>query len=162
MPPPHVSIFDPPPSFVPAGCHVVSHGAASISCPLVNTPASQRTTASHPTGDSTSRLPLVCLNWLPRCTSPPPLPRVASHSHLPGLGDMLPPINLRLCNRHPPSPLPPMVGGCAFQPLCSPPPTYVFSPTLVHCAVIDAANATAWVNFQCSPSHSWLDQGHQS
>jgi hypothetical protein len=37
---PHVSTLVLPPSFAPAGCCIASHGAASASCPLVNTAAS--------------------------------------------------------------------------------------------------------------------------
>ena len=94
-PPPHMSILDPPPSFAPAGCCVASCRAASTSRPLVNTTASQRAAASRRAGNSTSRLPFVCPNWLLRCLmwhlrltsaslpSPPPLPLVTSRSRLP-------------------------------------------------------------------------------
>jgi hypothetical protein len=50
-------------------------------------------------------------------TSPPPTPLVASHSCLPRLVVVLPPINLQLCDCCPPLPLLPMVGCCIFCPL---------------------------------------------
>jgi hypothetical protein len=43
-----------------------------------------------------------------------------------------------------------MVGCCVFRPLHCPPPTVIFSPTIMSCAVIDAVNGMAWVNFQHS------------
>ncbi len=97
VPPPHVSILYPPPSFTPAGCCVASHHAASPSHPLNNMAASQCATTSHCTSSSTLYLPLVCPNWLPRCLmwhihltysslpSPLPLPLVAFCSHPPWL-----------------------------------------------------------------------------
>ncbi len=66
-PPSHMFILDPPPSFAPAGCRVASHCAASAPRLLVNTAASQRTTASPCAGNSTSSSPHVCPSWLPPC-----------------------------------------------------------------------------------------------
>jgi hypothetical protein len=71
-------------------------------------------------------LPLVWPNWLPCCLlwhlcltsaglpSPLPPPLVESCSRLPWLVVVLSPINLRLCDCHPPLPLPPVVGCCIF------------------------------------------------
>jgi hypothetical protein len=107
--PPHVSILYPLPLFVPTGCQVTSICTASATRPLVNTTAPQHATTSHRAVNSTSRLPLVCPNWLPRCLlwhlrltcaslpSPLPLPLVASCSCLPQLVIVLSAINLELC-----------------------------------------------------------------
>ncbi len=128
VPPPHVSIIDPLPSSAPAGCCIASCCATSASCPLVNTAASWRTAASRHAGNSTSRLPLVRHDWLPRrllwhlcltsvsLPSPLPPPLVTSRSCPPRLVIVLSPVYLWLCNRHPPSPLLPMVGCCIFCP----------------------------------------------
>ncbi len=128
-PPPHMSILHPPPSFTPAGCCLASCRAAFASCPLINSAASLRPAASHCPSNSTSRLLLICPDWLLHCLlwhlhltftslpSPLPPPLVASCSCPPWLVVALSPINLRLFDRHPQSPLPPMVGSCVFQPL---------------------------------------------
>jgi hypothetical protein len=163
--PPHVSILDPPPSFAPASCRAASHRTASASCPLINISASQRAATSHHFGNSTSCWPLVLPNWLPHCLfwplcltstslpSPPPLPLVAYCSRLPRLVVVLSHVNLQLSDCQPPLPFPLVVGCCVVHPLRCLPPIFVFSPTAVHHAVIDAANAMAWVNFQLLLAH---------
>jgi hypothetical protein len=62
-----------------------------------------------------------CLLWHLRLTSasspsplPPPPPLVASCFCPPQLDVVLSPVNLQLCDHHPPLPLPPMVGCCIF------------------------------------------------
>ncbi len=95
--------------------------------------------------------------------SPPPLPLVVSHSCLPQLVVMLSPINLQLCNCHPLSPLPVMVGCCIFCPLHCSPPAFVFSPTAVCRAVIVTANAAWLIRLRASKlgeggEQSWISR----
>jgi hypothetical protein len=108
-PPPHVSILNPPPSFALAGCCIASCRTASTSCPLINLPLDTPLPNIVPVTP-----PPVCPDWLPCCLlwhlcltsasspSPPPPPLVMSCFHPPRLLVVLSPINLRLCNCHPP------------------------------------------------------------
>jgi hypothetical protein len=65
--------------------------------------------------------------------SPPPPPLVVSCSLPPWIVVVLSPVNLQLCDCHPPSPLPPMVGCCVFRLLCH--LSLLLSGLSSHCAI---------------------------
>jgi hypothetical protein len=145
--PPHLSIFNPLPSFTPAGSCVASCCAASASRPLINAAASRHA------GNSTSCSPLA---W-PRLVAALPLVAPQPHIHqlvlpftstycrscscCPGrLSYCLPSACNSATTTYSPLPLPLMVGCCIFHRHSCLPPAFVFSPTVMHCAIINAAN----------------------